>query len=50
MFLLMIVHVRVERPRDAGVDRPSETRVRHSFALCVLLVIIVFTCGSKEQL
>ena len=57
MRLLMIVHGRVERPResdvgverpresDAGVERPRDRRVerpsaRHSFALCVLLVII----------
>ena len=65
MRLLMIVHGRVKRPRDAGVERPrdrrverprdagverprdrrvkrpSETSARHSFALCVLLVIII---------
>ena len=60
MRLLMIVHGRVERPRDAGVERPrdrrverprdrrverpSETSARHSFALCVLLVI---RCGYQ---
>ena len=51
MRLLMIVHGRVERLResDAGVERPrdrrverlSETNARHSFALCVLLVIVL---------
>ena len=40
MRLLMIVHGRVERPRDAGVERPSETSARHSIALCVLLVLL----------
>ena len=52
MRLLMIVHVHgrverlresdagVERPRDRRVERLSETSARHSFALCVLLVII----------
>ena len=45
MRLLMIVHGRVERLResDAGVERLSETSARHSFALCVLLVIIVLS-------
>ena len=47
MRLLMIVHGRVERPRDAGVERPrdrrverpSETSARHSFALLVYHVL-----------
>ena len=58
MRLLMIVHGRVERLResDAGVERPrgrrverlSETSARHSFALCVLLVIII--CSNSKVL
>ena len=46
MRLLMIVHGRVERPRDRRVERPSETSARHSFALCVLLVYM-YLCYNK---